>query len=154
MSNVLDFVRSFFEKRGWKYSYVESNQQLSAGFNVSGKIRNIRMSIDFGYEDCYIVLSPISIHAPVEAYPEILRLINHINFTSKFGTFELDERDGEIRYRITVECAGQLPSLEAVERSILLPIQVIQDNAEKMFDIILNGKTFDEIKESLDKDIE
>lgn len=154
MSEVISLVRSFFEERKWKYTYDESTRQLSAGFNISGKIRNVKMVIDLGYDDCFIVLCPVPINATEEAYPEILRLLNHINFNSKFGTFELDERDGEIRYRITVDCADQLPSSTSIKRSVILPLRVVPEYTEKMIDIIIGGKTFEAIKDALDDESE
>ena len=81
----------------------------------------------------------------------LLRLLNYINFTSKFGNFEMDEYDGEVRYRMSVDCEGQLPSSDMVKKSIFIPLKMIQDYGEKLIDIMMGYKTFDTIKEELSK---
>lgn len=149
--SVCNLVQDFLNKNDLKYRYDEEENKIFVGFNISGKIRNVKILVDFNYDDCYVVICPLSINAAEESYPDLLRLLNYINFTSRFGNFEMDEYDGEVRYRMSVDCEGQLPSSGMVKKSIFIPLKMIQDYGEKLIDIMMGYKTFDTIKEELSK---
>lgn len=138
-------VMKFFDEKGWKYEYKEDRDILVAGFKFSGRVRSAELYVDFSYSDCYLVTCPLSMEAPEESYPELLRLINHINYRSKFGNFEMDEDDGEIRFRMAVYCEEDLPSEKMIERSIKVPLTMVRNHSEDIVAIMMGHKTFEEV---------
>lgn len=145
-SKNFDAVRDFLVQRELKFQADEKGKTIRFGMNIPGKVRNVKLLIDFSYDDCYIVICFLPNNAPEQSYPDTLRLINRINYGAKFGNFELDEEDGEIRYRMTVDCEGIAPSCEMIEKSIFIPISMLKNYGEHMIDIIMGYKTYEQIK--------
>ncbi len=144
-------VKAFLDQHEFKYRADEEEGTIRLGINIPGKIRNVKVHIDFSYEDCYIVVCFLPNNAPEQNYSEILRFINYINFGAKFGSFELDERDGEIRYRMTVDCEDITPSNKMIEKSIYIPATMLKKYGEHMIDIIMEYKTFEDIAKHLEE---
>lgn len=149
-SQIYDTIKKFLDENDWKYRFDEEKGRILIGINLPGKVRNVRAIVDISYEDSYIVVCALPINAGEQCYAPILRLINYINFGAKFGNYEMDESDGEIRYRITVDCEGITPSDKMIEKSILIPAKMIKDYGEYMIDIIMGYKTFEGVIAELD----
>ena len=60
------------------------------------------------------------------------------------GNFELDIRDGEIRYKTYVDCEGNNPSIEIVRNSIYCPAAMMERYSAGIADIIFGNATAEE----------
>lgn len=145
-------VKAFLDQHDFNYGADEEKGTIRMGINIPGKVRNVKVHIDFAYEDCYIVVCFLPNNAPEESYSEILRFINYINFGAKFGSFELDEEDGEIRFRMTVDCEDITPSNKMIEKSIYIPATMLKHFGGHMIDIIMEYKTYEEVKKTIEED--
>lgn len=58
------------------------------------------------------------------------------NYGLKNGNFELDMRDGEIRYKSFVDCEGLTPTTEMVRNSIHCPAAMFDRYGDGIVDII------------------
>lgn len=148
---IVNKIKSFFDKNDWTYTFDEKKEEIRIGFNVSEKFKSIKIIIDLSYDDCYVVISPFPINVGTDRYEQVLRTANYINYKSKFGNYELSEKDGELRYRMTVDCEGIVPSDGMIERIILIPIIMTKKYGECFIDIIVGNKSFEEVKSVLEK---
>ena len=144
-------VKAFLDEHNLKYGADEEKGTIRLGINIPGKVRNVKLHIDFAYEDCYIVVCFLPNNAPEQRYTDIVRLINYINFGAKFGSFEMDEEDGEIRYRMTVDCEDITPSKKMIEKSIYIPATMLKNFGEYMIDIIMEYKTYEDVRKALEE---
>lgn len=148
---IFNSVRKYLDEHNFKYRADEKKGIIRLGINIPGKVRNVKLHLDFAYEDCYIVICFFPNNAPEHKYTDILRLINYINFGAKFGNFEMDEEDGEIRYRMTVDCEDITPSSAMIEKSIYIPATMLRKFGEYMIDIIMEYKTSEDVIKSLEE---
>ena len=147
--DVCKLVQEFMDKQEWKYTYDEENKALIAGFSFAGKIRRVKLFVDFNYDDCYLVTCPLPMNASEEAYTEVMRLMNRINYSSKFGNFEMDEDDGEIRYRLAVDIDRDCISEEIIEKSIKIPLAMVRRHSEDLIAVMMGHKTYEEVSENI-----
>ena len=70
--------------------------------------------------------------------------INRANYGLRNGNFELDVRDGEIRYKIYVDCDNQLPSREVVRSSIIIPSVMFERYSQGLLDVMFRGSSAEE----------
>lgn len=66
------------------------------------------------------------------------------NYGLKNGCFELDMRDGEIRYKTFVPCNNITPSSEIIRRSIYCPASMFEQYSEGIISIIFGDTTAEE----------
>lgn len=118
---AIDAFRDFLDDSGYRYDYNAEHRFIRLGFAVSCKLKNLKYFIQFrpaGYT--VYAISPLS--ADKDNLGEMLKYIAMANYGLANGNFELDVRDGEIRYKCWVS-TWKLESLppEMVDESISIP---------------------------------
>ena len=115
---IVDAVRDWLDGDDWHYDYNADNHMISAGIKLDCKMRSARVYIPIRDDNSYIV----NIVAPIKGDPndldELIKYLTMANYGLANGNFELDVRDGEIRYKTYVNCR----ELES------LPDRIIKDS--------------------------
>lgn len=138
---IANVVKTFLEDDEWKYSFNEKKGVFHFGLRIRSKIQRINYVIHV-YKDEMITygISPV---AADPDNPEIMRQMAEFiccaNYGLKNGCFELDFRDGEIRFKSFIDCDHQLPSAEVVENSVRCTAAMFQYYAAGFTDIIFGG---------------
>lgn len=115
---IVDAVRDWLDGDDWHYDYNAEKHMISAGIKLDCKMRSARVYIPIRDDNSYIV----NIVAPIKGDPngldELIKYLTMANYGLANGNFELDVRDGEIRYKTYVNCR----ELES------LPDRIIKDS--------------------------
>lgn len=95
---VIDAVRDFIEGEGYGYEYNAEREFLSLGFKIDCKLKHVDIIIDFHPRGVIVyAISPIS--AGQECFPEMRKYLSLANFGLINGSFEMNPKSGEVRYR-------------------------------------------------------
>ena len=115
---IVEALRDWLDGDDWHYEYDAENHVIRAGINLDCKLRNARLFIPVREDGSYIVniVSPIS--GDPKNMNELVKYVAMANFGLANGNFDIDVSDGEVRYKIYVNCKG----LET------LPAQIIKDS--------------------------
>ncbi|MBP5321124.1 MAG: hypothetical protein J6334_09050 [Kiritimatiellae bacterium] len=111
---IIDAVRDFLDEDDWRYEFESEKTLIRFGVSLNCKLKDVRCVVDFG-DDYYIVYAISPINADKETPQEMLKYLSMANYGLRNGNFELDVRDGEIRYKCYVNCDG----IEALSKSII-----------------------------------
>ena len=115
---IVDAIRDWLDEDDWHYEYNAEKHLIKMGINLKSKIKSGRYFIDIK-EDSYLVY----LYTPINGDPgnigELVKYLTMANYGLYNGNFEVDVRDGEIRYKTFVNCDG-LESLspEVIKDSI------------------------------------
>ena len=124
---MIDAVRDHLDDEEWNYDLEEDRKPhplIRTGCRIKGKLKSIDEFIDF--RDTFFVVYAISpVNADPENIGEIAKYIAMANYGLVVGNFELDVRDGEIRYKCFVDCDGleTIPS-NIIGRAIHIPFRM------------------------------
>ena len=121
---LYNLITSFLKDDDWHFDSDEERGIIKMGVTLENKLSRCRMMIDVD-EERYIVYATIPINADDDCKSEMADLLNRINWTLAFGCFEMDEEDGEIRFRMPVSCKGGcFPNREMIRESVVVPVLV------------------------------
>lgn len=70
---------------------------------------------------------------------EMAEFITRVNYGMKNGNFEMDYRDGEIRYKVYVDCEESLPDDVVIKNGIFVISSVFRRYANGITGIIFGG---------------
>lgn len=109
-----------------RYDYNQEKQVIILGTKVECKLKNLQYFIQINDED-FIVYALCPMNADEESKNEILRYLAMANYGLFNGNFEMDVRDGEIRYKCYVDCRemNSIPDI-VVARAIILPVTMFE----------------------------
>ncbi len=142
-SSISREIRKFLKEGDWKYSFDSSKGVFTMGVSLKGELKNVDYSIRI-HEKGYTVYAVSPVKADNEKaslMSEMAEFICRANYGLRNGNFELDFRDGEIRYKIFVDCDNRLPSKDIIENSIIIPGLMFQRYSVGMFDIMFRGSS-------------
>lgn len=123
-------VKSVFGEHDWSYSYDAELNQFTTKFNLT--------KTDLGSADILIRLRPsnadpakcrailayglIHLRADATNMAQICEYLTRVNLGLGIGNFELDHRDGEIRYKVSINCRSAMPGDSALEDLVAIPV--------------------------------
>ena len=138
---IVNVVKQFLAEDDWHYSFNEETGIFRFGLRIRSKIQNISYVIDV-HDDEFVSYGMCPIGADCED-PEMMaqmaEFICRANYGLKNGCFEMDWRDGEIRFRSYVDCENLLPSTTVVKNSVHCTAAMIKRYAPGIVDIIFGG---------------
>ncbi len=130
MSQAIGAVRALIEGNQWKYEYSAEKQRFQLKFNLSKtKLSNCTIFISVrprsdDENSCSRIISYgyISLSGDAESMANVCEYLTRANYGLSIGNFELDFRDGEIRYKVSCNARDALPGEDALDDLISLPI--------------------------------
>ncbi|MBQ6972877.1 MAG: hypothetical protein IJP86_11065 [Synergistaceae bacterium] len=143
---IVEAIRTFLVEDDWKFDFDEERGVFSFGLGITSKLKSLRYIIPVK-RDSFLVYA----RAPLEAdtddndvIREMAQFICRANYGLKSGNFEFDVTDGELGYKVFVDCDDNIPSEDLIKKSILIPSVMFDRYAPGMLDIMFKGSTAEE----------
>ena len=105
LNEVQVAVRKWFEMRKWAPVFHSDQGYFEVGLLLKCSISKARLIVHPKAGGCVLLLIP-SVFCRVERQQAMMRYLTLVNYGLLAGNFEMDLKDGEIRFKSFVECAG------------------------------------------------
>ena len=142
-NEMAEKVQDYMDGMGWKYGFKfdEERPQISAGVNLDCKLQSLQLRFLFS-RDGYCVLGTIRLNADEETRPLVMEYLTRANYGLRNGNFELDLRDGEVRYKLFVpgRHLDDLPG-DLIKDSIMLPPTMVDRYGNGLLAIMMGVTT-------------
>ena len=120
-SQILNMVKEFFDHIDLKYELLEGEDVIRIVMPLDGKLTQTTMDIVF-VDGSYTVLAYIPLRADEDCQQRVAEYITRITYGLRYGNFEMDFRDGAIRYRLTLDCEDRTSlSYDLIMDTITIP---------------------------------
>ena len=140
-------VRDYLDKNDWHYTFDEEKGLYRCGVNLKGKLSECRLFIDIKSK-VILNYATIDTRADEESRARVAEFITRANYGLTYGNFEMDFSDGEIRYKMTVDCENQIPGYDVIDRMIVMPALMFQRYGDGLLAVLFG---FIEPKEAVER---
>lgn len=144
---IANAIQGFLDDGDWHYDFQEEKGIFRFGLKLKCRIRNIQYIIDLDTTD-YNVYGLIPLSANRNDPNEMAQMAEFLcraNYGLRNGNFELDFRDGEIRYKCYVDCQGlDAPTEDMVKHSIYCPAAMFERYGNGILQILFAGMSAEE----------
>ena len=150
-------LNNFLTKDNWKFFFDKEKGIFCFGLSISSKIKKVQYYVQVRQVDYKVcAVSPIGAEADDhEQMAKMAEFVCRANYGLNNGNFELDLRDGEIRYKCYVDCAGSIqPTEDVVRNSIYCPAMMFEKYAPGIVDIIFGDLSAKEAVDKCEDDME
>lgn len=150
---IANVVKNFLDTDDWHYSFDDEDGIFSFNLKLGGKINKISYKLmvrDDSYTNYAICPFNGDTDDP-EGMARLAEFFSRANYGLRNGNFELDFRDGEIRYKSYVDCEGQLPSTEVVKNSIYVIAAMFQHYAPGITAVLYTDMSAKEANDKCDQ---
>ena len=135
-SNPMDTCERSLKERGWKYQRSDANTIVTGMTGQEGRSYYFSIRHDEQKKTLLFLFNPLRpdteatrpllIHTSAglteDEVAEIVALLMDENYRMVLGSFERDESDGEIRFRIALPYRDASPTLEQVNWCMMIAI--------------------------------
>ncbi len=134
-------IQHYLADQEWHFWFNEETGAFEFILNLQGIIRDVKYFIDV-WENDFIVyaICPFGVDSDDHKQMENMSLfLSMANYGLRNGNFELDVRDGEIRYKSFMECKNMELSFEAIDICVSVPAMMFERYVRGIMSIILNN---------------
>ena len=126
INNTINAVRDFMDENGYVYEFDAENNRMRFGFHLKCRLHSVKFSVIFS-EFGYLVYATSPINGDPENLGELLKFTAMANYGMRIGNFEVDVRDGEIRFKCWTSTLG-LDSIppELIDLSMRIPNSMME----------------------------
>jgi hypothetical protein len=149
-TQIANTVRKFLTADDWNFSFDDDKGLFTFNLTMKTKMKKISYRVlinDNGYS--VYAASPLGAD---DCLHEMAEFVCRANYGLRNGNFELDFRDGEVRYKCYVNCDGQMPCDEIVKDSIYVPYFMMKRYGDGIISVIFGNQTAEEAVRTCEAD--
>lgn len=154
-TEIAEAIRSHLEERDLKLvAFDEEAGAFGFMMHMPGPFSFIHYIIKVSKDD-YTVVAVCPVTPDIENSKTLASMAEFVcraNYGLKNGNFELDFRDGELRYKSYVNCEDQLPSDKILHDSISAPAAIIDRYASGIINVLYKGMDPEEAVEECESE--
>lgn len=140
---IVAVIRSFLIEDDWKFSFDDERGVFSFELGITSKLNSLKYIIPVK-SDSFLVYARAPIKADTdddEVMHEMAEFICRANYGLRNGNFEFDLSDGELGYKVFVDCDGITPSEAIIRKSVLIPSLMFDRYAPGILGIMFKGSS-------------
>jgi hypothetical protein len=134
MNTLKDAVIDFFEEQKWHFEVQDDISVVAT--RIGSKLGNWSMLVVAVEEPAGLILSLFPVYAPPARRAECAALLHRLNFSMRFGGFDLDLDDGEIRFRSPITRGADGFTLEGVKEAISYNLKTMEGQFETIMRVL------------------
>ena len=126
--SIANAVKDVLAAEELNFSFDEDNGLFRLNFTIDGPIHSLDFFIEIR-DSNYVVYAVPPIVADAKnssVMAAIAEFVCRANYRLVYGNFDLDFRDGEISYRVFVDCNGITPNKDMIMASVYVPTDVFE----------------------------
>ncbi len=128
-------LKDYLELRKFKYSSLPNIENAFRVLFETPSAIYSNILHDLEEDKCLLLLSffPIRISKVNKA---ILEKIADINYNLLFGNFEINNKTGVLRFRLSIPYLTEKPSVEMIDKMIELSLSIVESHSDMITNVI------------------
>lgn len=138
MGSVYEAMVEFFANERFPVAPVEGREMLSFAYSgKNGRWTCFAQAIE--HMEVFAFYSVLSVNAPPERRPEVAEFIMRANYGLVLGNFEMDLRDGEVRYKTSVGAGDEEMTAGLVGPAVYANVVTMDRYLPGLMQVIYSG---------------
>lgn len=138
MEKLIKGIKAFFDKTNWKYEYFEDKKMFVTVIDMKDELGKIRVVVHLK-ESGYITYAILNNTVTSSAMVRVSEYLHRANYGLGLGNFELDYRDGEVRYKLFTLYGDQATDEDNIIESLVVPILMVDRYGKNLLKVMINN---------------
>lgn len=145
-------IEGFFDDENWRYDEINENGIIKTGTAIDGKLKSVQIYINIT-SDGFTINSVLNVSADEDTMADVAEFITRANYGLRHGNFEMDYRDGEIRYRTSCYCGDDMiPSSDIIKFLLYTNIIMIERYGNALLSVMFGMASPEEAIKNAEND--
>ncbi|MDE5764124.1 MAG: YbjN domain-containing protein [Ruminococcus sp.] len=124
-TEIAEAITDFLRSEDWNFEELnEENGIIELGVKLNSKLKKADIYINV-LENGFIVNAVPQLSADKDCIKDMTEFITRANYGLHHGNFELDYRDGEIRYKTSLFIGDEIPTYDQIEAMIYISVKTL-----------------------------
>lgn len=132
-------IANVMDTNGWNYHFVEDKGIFCFTFELDSRLESAAFTLHV-QQTQYVLYATLPLAAPIDDPERLQRMCQFTvcaNYGLPFGNFEMDMRDGELRFHTYADCDdGVLPSDKIVCNGIHISLDVLERYSDAILEVL------------------
>jgi hypothetical protein len=138
-SSIFYTMLEFFTEENWYFVKLEGTSMLIPIEGINGKWDCYAAANEEQQQMVFYSLCPINTPAPKRQ--ALAEFLTGINYGQIIGNFELDLKDGEIRYKTSIDVEGSTLTLPQIKNLLYINIRMMDTHLPEILSMINNSSS-------------
>lgn len=149
---IAEAIEEFLKNDDWNFDATDENGIIRFGIKLRCKFQHADIRVRVR-QDSYLVLTTLPVTADEDSRAKVLDFINRANYGFVHGNFEMDPRDGELRFRTSQNCGRDiLINSDIIKESIYLNLSMVERYGTPLMKVMMGVATPEEAIEEAEGD--
>lgn len=137
---IAEAIEQFLKEDDWNFEPVDENGLIQFGIRLKCKFQHANINVRVR-QGSFMVLTILPVCADEESRPKVIDFINRANYGFIHGNFEMDPRDGEVRFRTSQNCGDDeiLISSEIIKECIYLNLSMVERYGTPLMKVMMGA---------------
>lgn len=142
-TNVSNSVLDYFKSKNFDFDFDPEKGIITTAFPTDSKLGSVDIRIRF-LADGYISHATAKINADEASRDKVAEYLMRANYGLRMGNFEMDFRDGEIRFKSFCRSGDTVLNDDQITDSFILPIVQFDTYGDNLLAVLFGMKEPDE----------
>jgi hypothetical protein len=149
---AFETLRQFLEADGWYPQLLDDKTIFRLAFDgKNGELRcyaQVRVELE---QFLFYAVAPVKV--PEEVRSDVAEFLTRANYGLRIGNFELDYRDGEVRYKTSLDFEGETLTNHFIRNTIYPAVQTMDRYLKGLLSVMFGGRTPKEAIEEVEGEV-
>ena len=151
MQTLFKSVLNFFVQDDWNYTEIEAGEAISLEVKMeNSNYTCYALADDENKIFQFYSTSPVKI--PKKKYLQMAEFLTRANYRLILGNFEMDFRDGEVRYKTSIYAGENELDYPIIKRMVYSNLSTIDDYFPTIMKVIYGGMSAEEAINEIEED--
>ena len=122
-AQAVERVKEFLDKREWRYEWLEERGFFKFTMGIQSKMKQVAMTVHVN-KNAIAAFGHSPLNVDDKKLGRVGEYITRANYGLLLGNFEMDLRDGEVRFRSSIHFHEDAPPVDVVGATITLPLHM------------------------------
>jgi hypothetical protein len=149
MGRILNAVVDYLTEDDWKYTLLDGESALMLSFRGrSGSWQCFARADET--RECFVFYSVLPPHASEDRRAAVAEYIMRANYGLTIGNFEMDYRDGQVRYKTSLDIEGGELTPKMIENIVYANLMTMDDYFNGFMEVMYGDKQPAEVIEAIE----
>jgi len=148
------WYKDFFDKKGIHYDEDVENNNIRVEMPIDGKLQKTNMFLLC--RDTHIIVKAfVMLNADEDVRQNVAEYIVRANYGLTYGNFELDLSDGEVSYKLTLDCEDRSSlSDDVLLKTFTVPQMMLGKYGDGLLAVMFKVKSPEEAIDDIEGEVE
>jgi hypothetical protein len=153
MKKMKKRIKKTLEDRHWVFQFDKEKNVFHMGMSLTHakKVENCVLLVAM-YDNAFSVFALLKKNCSEERRAAAAEFIARVNYRMRFGSFEMDYNDGEVRFKGHTIVGDSAPEMKLINDNLMIVLAMVERYGNPLYEVMFEEKDPEEALEHIENE--